>query len=83
MFLPVSLRQTQIRYVFINTNNCSNIGVVKYTQEAEAGESLWVQSQPGLHSKFQANQGAMEGPCLKSKTEQSCSDPWVLALHTN
>ena len=40
MFLPVSLRQTQIRYVFINTNNCSNIGVVKYTQEAEAGESL-------------------------------------------
>jgi hypothetical protein len=27
------------------------------TQEAEAGRSLWVQSQPGLQSEFQDSQG--------------------------
>jgi hypothetical protein len=35
------------------------------TQEAEAGESLWVWGQPGLQSKFQKSQGYTEKPWLK------------------
>lgn len=39
------------------------------TQEAEAGESLWVQGQPGLHSEFLDSQGYTEKPCLEKKTK--------------
>jgi hypothetical protein len=34
--------------------------------EAEAGGSLWVWGQPGLKREFQASQGYMEKPCLKT-----------------
>jgi hypothetical protein len=33
--------------------------MVKHNQEAEAGE-LWVQEQPGLHSKFQGTAWAIK-----------------------
>lgn len=36
--------------------------------EYEAGTSLWVQSQPGLHGEFQASQGYSD--CLKNKQKQ-------------
>jgi hypothetical protein len=35
------------------------------TQEAEAGGSLRVQGQPGVHSEFQDSQGYLERTCLK------------------
>jgi hypothetical protein len=38
------------------------------TREAEAGESLEVEGQPGLQSKFQNTQGYKKKPCLKSPT---------------
>ena len=41
------------------------------TQEAEAGGSLWVQDQPGLHSEFQDSQGCYtEKSCLEKKKKQ-------------
>jgi hypothetical protein len=47
----------------------AKVGVVMHTfspitWEAEAGRSLWVQSQPGLQSEFQNSQGYTEKPCL-------------------
>ena len=36
------------------------------TQEAEAGQSLGVQGQPGLHSEFQDSQGYTETRCLSN-----------------
>ena len=41
------------------------------TLEAEAGESLWVQGQPGLHSEFQDSLGYTEKPCLKTKQNKT------------
>jgi hypothetical protein len=35
-------------------------------QEAEAGRSLWVWGQPGLHSEFQVSQGNTEKPHLEA-----------------
>jgi hypothetical protein len=40
------------------------------TQEAEAGRSLWVQSQPGLYSKFETIQDYVSRPCLKQNKNQ-------------
>lgn len=42
------------------------------TQEAEAGKSVLVGEQPGLHSKFQERQGHKERPCLTNPNEQKC-----------
>lgn len=36
------------------------------SQEAEAGASLWVQGQPGLHSELKANQNYKVRPYLKT-----------------
>lgn len=33
--------------------------------EARASETLWVQGQPGLQSKFQYSQDYEEKPCLR------------------
>lgn len=37
------------------------------TKEAEAGRSLLLESQPGLHSKLQASQSYTVRHCLKNK----------------
>ena len=47
------------------------------TQEAEAGDTQWVQGQPGLQSEFQNSQDCnTEKPCLekqKAKNKQTKS----------
>ena len=40
------------------------------TWEAEAGWSLWVWGQPGLHSEFQDSQSYLGDPVLINKTKQ-------------
>jgi len=40
------------------------------TQEAEEDKTLRGQSQHGLHTKFQANQGYRVRSCLKKKKEK-------------
>jgi hypothetical protein len=40
------------------------------TQEAETGELLWVQGQPGLQNELQNNPGYTEKPCLKNPNQQ-------------
>lgn len=35
------------------------------TEKAEAGESLWVEGLPSLHSEFHTGQGCIVRPCLK------------------
>jgi hypothetical protein len=40
------------------------------TWEAEAGRSLWMWSQPGLQSKFQANKGYKERPFIGNKSKR-------------
>ena len=44
------------------------------TQEAEAGGSLCVQGQPGLHREFQDGQGYIVRPCLKKQTKSPRKD---------
>ena len=39
------------------------------TWEADAGVSLFVQSQPGLQSKFQNSQGYTEKPCPEKQNK--------------
>lgn len=40
--------------------------LISRTQEAEEDETLWDQSQRGLHIKFQVNQGCIVRSCLKN-----------------
>jgi hypothetical protein len=53
------------------TTYCKAIKAIKLvlgsgsTQEAEAGRSLLVQAQLGLHNKFQDSQSYTDKPCLK------------------
>lgn len=42
---------------------------------AETGGSLWVGSQPGLCSEFQASQGCIVRPFLKSKQQRQKFTP--------
>ena len=53
------------------------------TQEAEAGGSLWVQSQPRLQSEFQDNQGYTEKPWLKKRSHAFLNNPenWADLTH--
>lgn len=37
----------------------------------------WIQSQPGLHSEFQASQGYTESPCLKKQIKQTKKNSWL------
>lgn len=37
------------------------------TQEADAGESLWVNSQTKLHTEFQINHDYNVRPCLEKE----------------
>ena len=46
------------------------------TLEAEAGGSLWVQGQPGLHSEFQEESGLYrKNPVSKNKTQTQANQP--------
>jgi hypothetical protein len=38
--------------------------------EAEAGGSLWVWGQPGLHQEFQDSRGYIESPISKQQQQQ-------------
>ena len=38
-------------------------------QEEEAGRSLWVLDQPGIHTEIQENQGNTEQPYLKKPNQ--------------
>jgi hypothetical protein len=49
------------------------------SQGAEAGD-LRVQGQPGLHSKFQDNQGYTEKPCPKNKKINNNNDKACIFL---
>ena len=40
------------------------------TQEAVAGESLWIQGQPGLQSKFQDRRGYAVILCFEKQTNK-------------
>lgn len=40
-------------------------------QQSEAGGSLQVRGQPGLHRELQDSQGYVERPCLKKKNKQT------------
>lgn len=39
-------------------------------RQRQTDESLGVQSQPGLQKKFQASQGYMAIPCLKTRQQK-------------
>ena len=66
----------KFRYTFIKTQQL--LGMVAHSfnpiiWKAEAGRSLGVWSQTGLHSKFQESQNYVQKPCLKknkNKTKQ-------------
>lgn len=45
--------------------------------EAEAGGSLWVRSQTGLHSDFQGIRGYGERPCLKKQKAKVKGQGWA------
>lgn len=60
----------------ITVNNTLSSGLGRladslYFLEAQAGETLWVQVQHDLHSKFQDIQGYIEKLCLKNKIKQN------------
>jgi hypothetical protein len=52
----------------------------QYTQEAEAGGSLWVQGQSGLQSEFQDSQGYTEKPCLEKQNKQKFPIDLIIIL---
>jgi hypothetical protein len=54
---------------WVHTFNCN-------TQEAEAGEFLWVWGQPGLQSEIQNSQKPKVRPCLENKTRIKNGRNW-------
>lgn len=49
----------------------------------EAGGSLWVGGQPGLHSEIQGSQSYIVKPCLeKQKTKQNTTSPGTFQIHS-
>jgi hypothetical protein len=50
------------------------------TQEVEAGKSLWVQDQIGLHSKFQGSQELQRNSVTKETNKQKLWH-WVRKAH--
>jgi len=54
--------------------------------KAEAGRSLWVQSQTGLHGEFTGSQGYTMRPCLRRGSSKPCLQKgakWKVNLLSN
>jgi hypothetical protein len=51
------------------------------TWKAEAGRSLWIQSQSGLQSEFQDSQSYTETPCLEKPKNLYIKGPMAPAAY--